>query len=150
MNSVRAPSRIRASLLSCIASAYIGTEGGCERPRNHPVGTTYISAPNQSGWGVGGRRRQTLLASRAATTSTQETRRAFLALRSALRSSHPGSASGFSSGPPMRMMLPSGVTIIVLYSSVTSACDEPSVVFFGVVHGVSSPVGRLWTEHISE
>ena len=51
MNSVRAPSRIRASLLSCIASAYIGTEGGCERPRNHPVGTTYISAPNQSGWG---------------------------------------------------------------------------------------------------
>ena len=50
----------------------------------------------------------------------------------------------------MRMMLPSGVTIIVLYLSVTSACDEPSVVFFGVVHGVSSPVGMLWTEHISE
>ena len=54
MNSVcLAPSRTRASLyLSRIASAYTGTEGGCERPRNHPVGTTYISAPNQSGGGV--------------------------------------------------------------------------------------------------
>ena len=52
---------IRASLLSRIASAYIGIEGGCERPRNRPVGTTYISAPNQSRWGVGGRRCRTLL-----------------------------------------------------------------------------------------
>ena len=46
MKSVRHACTIRASLLSRIESVYTGTEGGCERPMNHTVGTIYISAPS--------------------------------------------------------------------------------------------------------